>query len=269
MPVVHDVHDLQSLRQTPYEDGFDDPEDPRGRRVRRHRGLRRARRRLAGDARRHRGAARAARPHAAVRQLRPGARPGARRGRAAGAPRDPPRVVYQGSLSDNGSHYDLRAQFAAIAASGLPIDVFPNRDAPAYRELAARTPGMRMMDTLRPADLLRALPAYDVGWAAFNTGLNAAAPRHRPAEQGVRVPGLRAADRRRPPPRPGAAWSATTASAWWSWTTRRARRRAGAGGPRRACAPAWPSAATASPSRVTSTPSSTLYRATAGTVVPA
>ena len=30
------------------------------------------------------------------------------------------------------------------------------------------------MDTLAPAALLRALPAYDVGWAAFNTGLNAA-----------------------------------------------------------------------------------------------
>jgi glycosyltransferase involved in cell wall biosynthesis len=86
----------------------------------------------------------------------------------------PPRVVYQGSLSANGSHYDLRDAFAAIARSGIAIDVFPNRDAPAYRELAARTPGLRVMDTLEPSALLRALPAYDVGWAAFNTGLNAA-----------------------------------------------------------------------------------------------
>ena len=27
VPVIHDVHDMQSLRSTPYEDGFDDPED--------------------------------------------------------------------------------------------------------------------------------------------------------------------------------------------------------------------------------------------------
>jgi glycosyltransferase involved in cell wall biosynthesis len=74
----------------------------------------------------------------------------------------------------NGSHYDLRDQFAALARSGAAIDVYPNRDAPDYRELAARTPGMRVMNTLPPAELLRALADYDVGWAAFNTGVNGA-----------------------------------------------------------------------------------------------
>ena len=175
VPVIHDVHDMQSLRQTPYEDGFDDPEDPAE--------LERAAiegcsgliavsvQMLAEIEARHDVAAPALlfANYALERDLAAAAGPrGPRR------PAGPPRTVYQGSLSANGSHYDLRAQFAAIAASGVEIDVFPNRDAPAYRELAARTPGLRIMETLEPAALLRRLPEYDVGWAAFNTGLNSA-----------------------------------------------------------------------------------------------
>ena len=173
VPVIHDVHDLQSLRQTPYEDGFDDPEDPAALEAAAVTGcaglVAVSPEMLHEIEERHELAAPALlfANYALERDLAPTAGP---RGRAAG----PPRVVYQGSLSANGSHYDLRAQFAAIAASGVAIDVFPNRDAPAYRELADRTPGLRVMDTLSPAALLRALPAYDVGWAAFNTGLNAA-----------------------------------------------------------------------------------------------
>jgi glycosyltransferase involved in cell wall biosynthesis len=173
VPVVHDVHDMQSLRRTPYEDGFDDPEDP----------LELERAAVEGcdgliavslemlaelGARYDLGA-----PvllfanYALERDLTPDA--GAR-----GPSEGPPRVVYQGTVSANGSHYDLRGHFAAIARSGVAIDVFPNRDAPAYRDLAARTPGMRVMNTLEPSALLRSLPAYDVGWAGFNTGLNSA-----------------------------------------------------------------------------------------------
>lgn len=171
VPVVHDVHDMQSLRRTPYEDGFDDPEDPRE--------LERAAvegcdgliavsiEMLAELEARYdlRGPVLLFANYALERDLAPAA--GAR-----GPSPGPPRVVYQGSLSVNGSHYDLRGHFASIARSGVPIDVYPNRDAPAYRELAARTPGLRLMDTLEPAALLRELPAYDLGWAGFNTGLN-------------------------------------------------------------------------------------------------
>ncbi|MGE4176077.1 MAG: glycosyltransferase [Thermoleophilia bacterium] len=173
VPVIHDVHDMQSLRRTPYEDGFDDPEDPRE--------LERAAvegcdgliavsvQMLAELEARHDigGPVLLFANYALERDLSPQA--GVR-----GAPAGPPRVVYQGSLSANGSHYDLRGHFASIAGSGVPIDVYPNRDAPAYRELAARTPGMRVMDTLEPSALLRELPAYDLGWAGFNRGLNAA-----------------------------------------------------------------------------------------------
>lgn len=173
IPVVHDCHDLQSLRRTPYEDGFDDPEDPAALEAAAIAGCSAliAVSREMLDAIRQRHDAPASTllfANYAIERDLASVDPG--RGHGDG----PARVVYQGSLSTNGSHYDLREQFAAIAASGLEIDVYPNRDAVAYRELAARTPGVRVMDTLEPAALLRELPRYDIGWAAFNTGLNAA-----------------------------------------------------------------------------------------------
>jgi glycosyltransferase involved in cell wall biosynthesis len=172
VPVVHDVHDLQSLRRTPYEDGFDDPADPAA--------LERAaiedsaalvcvsHEMLAEIVARHRPPARTLvfPNYALARDLAAGPRPERRDG--------PRRLVYQGTLSVNGSHYDLREHFAAVAGSGLLLDVFPNREAPDYARLAARTPGMRVLATLEPAALLRRLPAYDLGWAAFNRSLNAA-----------------------------------------------------------------------------------------------
>lgn len=173
VPVIHDVHDMQSLRQTPYEDGFDDPLDPAEVEAAAVEGCAAlvavSREMLDEIDARHTAPPRRLlfANYALARDLAP---PAPRRPPSAG----PPRVVYQGSLSANGSHYDLREQFVAIAAAGLEIDVFPNRDVPEYRMLAAGTPGLRIMDTLPPAELLRTLPAYDVGWAAFNTGLNGA-----------------------------------------------------------------------------------------------
>ena len=173
VPVIHDVHDLQSLRQTPYEDGFDDPDDPADLESAAVEGcaalIAVSQEMLDEIDARHSTPARRLifANYALERDIAPDAS-------SPRTPSRPPRVVYQGSLSANGSHYDLRDHFAAIAASGLPVDVFPNRAVPAYRELAARTDGMTVMETHEPAALLQKLPAYDVGWTAFNTGLNAA-----------------------------------------------------------------------------------------------
>jgi glycosyltransferase involved in cell wall biosynthesis len=174
-PVVHDVHDLQSLRSTPYEDGFPEPEDP----------LALERRAVEGCAAlvtvsaelleeigaRHRLPARTLlfANYALTADL-PAELPAPGRGAQA-----PPRIVYQGSLSTNGGHYDLRDLFARIVGEGLRLDVFPSRPAPAYEELAAALGSrMRCLPTLDPPSLLRALPEYDFGWAGFNATLNGA-----------------------------------------------------------------------------------------------
>ena len=86
----------------------------------------------------------------------------------------PPRLVYQGTVSMNGGHYDLRGIFGAIVGEGLSLDVYPSRNAPAYAELARRLPGLRVHATLSPPRLLAALPQYDFGWAGFNSALNGA-----------------------------------------------------------------------------------------------
>ena len=167
IPVIHDVHDMQSLRRTPYEDGFPEPADPLALE-------RRAVEECAAivavspeliDAL----AARYRLPHRVVayanyalaRDLPPPARRAPRRDAA-------PRIVYQGTLSANGGHYDLRGMFAAIAAQGVELDVYPARDAPEYRSI----PGIRLHETLPAAELLPVLAGYDWGWAGFNAALN-------------------------------------------------------------------------------------------------
>jgi len=83
-------------------------------------------------------------------------------------------VVYQGTLSTNGGHYDLRDLFLGVVAQGVSLDVYPARPCPAYEELAATTQGMRVHEHLEPSKLLQELAAYDFGLAAFNATLNGA-----------------------------------------------------------------------------------------------
>ncbi len=173
VPVVHDVHDLQSLRHTPYEDGFPEPEDPQG--------LERAA--VEGCS-----AVVAVSPelldelharyrlplsccfanYALARDL-PDELPDPDHPRSG-----PPKVVYQGMLSTNGGHYDLRPLFEAVVAAGAHLDVYPSRAVPAaYVDLARQWPGMTCHEKLDPRRLLEVLPQYDFGWAGFNPALNA------------------------------------------------------------------------------------------------
>ncbi|MFN2469690.1 MAG: glycosyltransferase [Gaiellaceae bacterium] len=174
VPVVHDVHDLQSLRRTPYEHGFPEPREPL------------ALERLAIEEcsalvtvsaelldeihARYRVAAPtlAFANYALGRDLPPVLPPAERRNG------HPPRLVYQGTLSTNGGHYDLRGIFRAIVGNGLSLDVYPSRSVPAYAELAADLAGLRLHPTLPPPRLMAALQEYDFGWAGFNSTLNGA-----------------------------------------------------------------------------------------------
>jgi glycosyltransferase involved in cell wall biosynthesis len=174
VPIVHDVHDLQSLRRTPYEHGFPQPLDAL------------ALEQLAIEecsalvtvsdelleeirSRYHPTAPTLVIPNYALRRDLPALLPPAegRNGR-------PPRLVYQGTLSTNGGHYDLRAIFRSIVSQGVSLDVYPSRAVPAYAELAVELGGLRAHRTLPPSRLLAALAGYDFGWAGFNSGLNGA-----------------------------------------------------------------------------------------------
>jgi glycosyltransferase involved in cell wall biosynthesis len=172
IPVVHDSHDLQSLRRTPYEDGFPEPDDPLELERRAVEGsdalvavsaemleVIRARYRVPGHSR-------VFASYATERDL-PAVLPPPVRARTG-----PIRVVYQGTLSTNGSHYDLRQLFAGLVAQGVTLDIYPGRPSPAYQELAEATPGMRCYEPLEPSKMLGELAAYDFGWAGFNAAVN-------------------------------------------------------------------------------------------------
>jgi len=169
VPVIHDVHDMQSLRRTPYEDGFPEPADPLAlerRAVEESAAIVTVSPELVDElAARYRlpRHVRAYANYVLGRDL-PGELPPPR------ALDGPPRLVYQGTLSTNGGHYDLRELFAAIAAQGVALDVYPAREVPEYR----RIPGIRVLERLPVRELLRRLPGYDFGWAGFNAELNAA-----------------------------------------------------------------------------------------------
>jgi len=171
-PVIHDSHDLQSLRQTPYEDGFAEPEEPKALERLAVEGsdalvtvsqemLDEIRARYRAPERSH-----VFPSYAAERDLPSTVPPPLR-------PRSGPwRIVYQGTLSSNGGHYDLRDIFTAIVAQGLSLDIYCGRPQPDHIELAGATPGMTCHDPLEPSKLLQELADYDFGWAGFNSTLN-------------------------------------------------------------------------------------------------
>jgi glycosyltransferase involved in cell wall biosynthesis len=174
VPVIHDVHDLQSLRCTPYENGFPEPDEPLALEqvaVEDCSALVAVSEELLEEihARYRVTAPTLAFANYALRRDLPSVLPAAERRNG-----HPPHLVYQGTLSTNGGHYDLSGIFRAIVGEGLALDVYPSRTVPAYAELAAELPGLRVHATLPPSRLLAALPSYDFGWAGFNSALNGA-----------------------------------------------------------------------------------------------
>jgi len=171
-PVIHDSHDLQCLRQTPYEDGFAEPDDPlvlERQAIEASAALVTVSQEMLDEirARYHLPRHSCVFANFATEQDLPAVLPPPAR-----RPAGPVRVVYQGTLSTNGSHYDLRALFSAVVAQGVTLDIYPGRPSPAYQDLAAATPGMRCHEPLEPSKLLEQLPGYDLGWVGFNATLN-------------------------------------------------------------------------------------------------
>jgi glycosyltransferase involved in cell wall biosynthesis len=172
--VIHDVHDLQSLRKTPYGDGFPpvrDAAELEQRAVEESSALVTVSQELLDEigARYVLPPFTCVFPNYALERDLPRQLPAhdARSGR-------PVRMVYEGTLATNRSHYDLREIFNAIAAQGIELDIYPARESPTYQALAHATPGIRYHDPVTPDRLLHQLPSYDCGWAGFNDELSAA-----------------------------------------------------------------------------------------------
>ena len=174
VPVIHDLHDLQSLRETPYENGFAEPENSR---LLEQRAIEESAAVIAVSE---------TLLHEVFVRYRLPARTLVFANYALGRdlPRlaplfehragNPPRLVYEGTLSVNGGHYDLREIFRALVAQGVTLDVYPSRPVPEYLEFAESLSGLTVHETIDPYRLMRVLPKYDFGWAGFNTTLNGA-----------------------------------------------------------------------------------------------
>ena len=174
VPVVHDVHDLQSLRHTPYEDGFPEPADPlvlEKQAVTGCAALVAVSQEMLDEITARHGwpASSLCFPNYAVGRDLPAELPSPER-----ALSTPPRIVYQGTLSSNGGHYDLLDIFRTLVDQGASLDVYPSRPVPDYEQLARKTPGLTLHDKVSPQRLLEVLGQYDFGWAGFNTTLNRA-----------------------------------------------------------------------------------------------
>ncbi len=84
----------------------------------------------------------------------------------------PIRVVYEGFISNNNSHYDLRTIFLALAVQGIEVHIYPSRENADYRVLADTTPNIICHPSLAPERLFEEITQYDFGWAGFNDTLN-------------------------------------------------------------------------------------------------
>ena len=84
----------------------------------------------------------------------------------------PIRIVYEGFISSNGGHYDLRTIFQTLAAEEIEVHVYPSRDNSDYQTLADKVPKIFYHRSLPPEDLFEEITQYDFGWAGFNSTLN-------------------------------------------------------------------------------------------------
>ena len=84
----------------------------------------------------------------------------------------PIRIVYEGFVSNNSGHYDLRTIFSRLAAEGIEVHIYPSRGNLDYQTLADKVPNIVYHQSLSPEELYQEITRYDFGWAGFNDTLN-------------------------------------------------------------------------------------------------
>jgi glycosyltransferase involved in cell wall biosynthesis len=84
----------------------------------------------------------------------------------------PIRIVYEGFISNNDGHYDLRNIFRALAREEIEVHIYPSRDNYDYQALADKVPNIVYHASLAPKKLFDEITQYDFGWSGFNDTLN-------------------------------------------------------------------------------------------------
>lgn len=177
IPVVHDIHDLMSVRKTAYEDGLKRGGDGANWREEEQLAIERSDAVIAVSEAifnivRRQGYRLPEITHVYANYIPerfiPNTLPHVQRD----ITDRPIRTVYEGFLSNNGGHYDLRTIFRALAAEGIEVHIYPSRDNLDYQILAEAVPNIVYHPSFTPEELFKEISQYDFGWAGFNDTLN-------------------------------------------------------------------------------------------------
>ncbi len=177
IPIVHDIHDLMSARNTAYEDGLNKKINVVNWRKEERRAIERSDAVIAvSDVILHLARRKGYRLPKIARvyenfipeRFIPKTLPQIKHNFA----NRPIRIVYEGFISSNGGHYDMRSIFKALAAEGIEVHIYPSRDNLDYRTLSDTVPNIFYHPSLPPDKLLNEITQYDFGWAGFNDTLN-------------------------------------------------------------------------------------------------
>ncbi len=177
IPIVHDIHDLMSVRKTAFEDGLSGADDAVNWREEERRAIERSDAVIAVsdaifDIVNREGYRLPEITHVFENYVPERFIPKRLPEVDLEAVVRPIRIVYEGFLSINGGHYDLRAIFRALAAEEIEVHIYPSRDNQDYRALADAVPNIVYHQHLAPEKLFEEISQYDFGWAGFNDTLN-------------------------------------------------------------------------------------------------
>jgi glycosyltransferase involved in cell wall biosynthesis len=177
IPIVHDIHDLMSARKTTYEDGLNRKgKEPNWREeerqaIERSDGVIAVSDEIFNIVRRQ-GYRLPEITHVYANYIPERFIPKTVPQTDGNIAHRPIRIVYEGFVSSNGGHYDLRTIFRAVAAEGIEVHIYPSRDNLDYQTLADTVPNIVYHPSLAPEKLFEEITQYDFGWAGFDDTLN-------------------------------------------------------------------------------------------------
>ncbi len=177
IPVVHDIHDLMSARKTAYEDGLHRADDAADWHEEERQAIERSDAVITvSDAIfnlvRQQGYQLPELTHIYANYIPERLIPRTLPQVEHKIGNRPIRIVYEGFLSNSGSHYDLRAIFRSLAVEGIELHIYPSRDNSDYQTLADTVANIVYHPSLAPEKLFEEITQYDFGWVGFNDTLN-------------------------------------------------------------------------------------------------